>query len=181
MRIAVSGTHRSGKSTLIEALATLLPRYATVDEPYELLEQDGYEFAHPPSLEDFEAQLEQSIASLAEEDGRHVLFDRSPLDFVAYASLHEDGDSFELEAWLPKIRGALESLDLLVLVPLETPDRIVCSRAEDPTKSRVPVDEKLRELLLDDALDLGVAVLEVEGSVGARAKSVMQRLRQPTP
>lgn len=34
MRIAVSGSHRTGKSTLIAELAALLPGYSTVDEPY---------------------------------------------------------------------------------------------------------------------------------------------------
>ena len=64
MRVAFSGTHRSGKSTLLEHVAERLPRYATVDEPYYLLEEEGYETAEEPSIQDFEAQLERSLSSL---------------------------------------------------------------------------------------------------------------------
>lgn len=43
MRIAVSGTHFSGKSTLIASLLKQLPQYAAVEEPYILLEEQRYE------------------------------------------------------------------------------------------------------------------------------------------
>jgi hypothetical protein len=38
-----------------------MPTYTTVDEPYHLMEEDGHEFSHPPSIDDFEAQLERAI------------------------------------------------------------------------------------------------------------------------
>lgn len=57
MRIAFSGAHRVGKSTLIEALAARLPGYRTYDEPYHLLEEEGHDFSDPPTPEDFERQL----------------------------------------------------------------------------------------------------------------------------
>jgi hypothetical protein len=58
MRIAISGSHRTGKSTLIEELAVSLPEYSTVEEPYHLLEEDGHEVSHP-ALEDLEQQLQR--------------------------------------------------------------------------------------------------------------------------
>lgn len=45
MRIVISGTHFSGKSTLVEALPDALPQYTTIEEPYHLLQEEGYEFA----------------------------------------------------------------------------------------------------------------------------------------
>ena len=116
MRIAISGSHRTGKSTLLAELSAALPKYMVVEEPYEILAEDGYEFRDPPSLEDFEAQLEHSLASL-EEAGRDVLFDRCPVDFLAYISLHEDAGAFDFDSWLPRVRAATQSLDLIVLVP----------------------------------------------------------------
>jgi broad-specificity NMP kinase len=44
MRIGISGTHGTGKTTLAEALAARLPGYVTADEPYYLLEEEGCEF-----------------------------------------------------------------------------------------------------------------------------------------
>ena len=47
MRIAVSGTHRAGKSTLVRDLADQLRGYRVVDERYRLLEEEGFEFSDP--------------------------------------------------------------------------------------------------------------------------------------
>lgn len=177
MRVAISGTHRSGKSTLIEELSALLPKYATVDEPYHVMEEEGYAFCHPPSLEDFEAQLERSIESLS-EDGAKVLFDRCPLDFLGYIAAHEDAADFDFDEWLPRVRAAVQTLDLIVFVPIEARDRIAFSPSDDDEASREVVDEKLREILLDDSLELGVEALEVEGEPEQRARAVMQRIRR---
>jgi hypothetical protein len=177
MRIAISGTHRSGKSTLIEELSALLPKYATVDEPYHVMAEEGYEFCHPPSLEDFEAQIERSIESLS-EGGANILFDRCPVDFLGYISAHEDADTFDFDEWLPRVRAAIQTLDLIVFVPVEARDRIAFSESDDDDESRAMVDETLREILLDDSLELGVEILEVEGEPERRVKTVMRRIRR---
>ena len=174
MRIAVSGTHRSGKSTLIEELSRLMPRYGVVDEPYHLLGEDGHEFSHPPSLEDFEAQLERSVEELS--DGRdNVLFDRCPVDFLAYLFMHADGDAFDLDEWLPRVRAAVQTLDLVVFVPIEARDRITLASSDDDDDARERVDEKLRELLVEDSLGFDVEVLEVEGDLATRVRTVLER------
>jgi predicted ATPase len=170
LRIAFSGTHRSGKSTLIEHVAELLPRYTTVLEPYHLLEEEGYEVAEEPSIDDFEAQLEKSIASL-EENGDDVLFDRCPVDILAYLVTHEDADSFDVDDWLDRIVDSMKTLDLVVFVPIEAVDRIALPSYENREQRRA-VHEKLEELLVDDALGVGVEVLRVEGAVRRRVEQV---------
>jgi hypothetical protein len=57
MRVGISGTHGTGKTTLAEALRAGLPGHVTADEPYYLLEEEGYEFGFPPSPEDYRALL----------------------------------------------------------------------------------------------------------------------------
>jgi hypothetical protein len=178
MRIAISGSHRTGKSTLLSLLSERLPSYATVDEPYHSMEEEGHEFSHPPSIEDFEAQLERSIRDL-EDDGGDVLFDRSPIDFLAYLAAHEDADAFDLDEWLPQVRAALETLDLIVFVPIESSDRITLSAPDRRDETRGFVDEKLREMLIDDSLELELDVLEVEGDPETRAHAVMRRIQSP--
>src|SRR6478672_2946109 len=118
MRIAISGTHGTGKSSLVGELSRLLPEYASVDEPYRQLEDEGHAFPEAPSLEDFEAQLERSIDNLHASDA-DTLFDRCPADIVAYLLAHDEAAGFDLESWLPQIRRAMARLDLLVFVPLE--------------------------------------------------------------
>ena len=84
MRIAISGTHFSGKSTLVEALSQRLPKYEVFEEPYFLLEEEGHDFSDPPSVEDFETQMEYSV-DLIISSPQDSLFDRCPIDFFAYA------------------------------------------------------------------------------------------------
>jgi hypothetical protein len=67
-------------------------------------------------VEDFELQLERSIACLHEGES-NVIFDRCPADFLGYLLTHRDAEAFELEEWLPRVRAAIETLDLIVFVP----------------------------------------------------------------
>jgi predicted ATPase len=180
MRIAISGTHRSGKTSLLEALGARLPKYECVEEPYAALVEDGFEFSHPPSLEDFEAQLEWSLARLDEGDS-DVLFDRCPADVLAYIAEHEDADTFDLDAWLPRVRAALETLDLIVFVPLESPDRIAFPPADDEPASRSSVDAQLREILVEDSYGFGAEVLEVQGKLEQRLRSVLSHMQMGRP
>ena len=65
MRIGISGTHGTGKTTLAEALSAHLPGHLTADEPYYLLEDEGHEFAFPPSPDDYRALLARALQSLS--------------------------------------------------------------------------------------------------------------------
>ena len=170
MRIAVSGTHRTGKSTLVEQLCLRLPDHAAIAEPYELMLEDGYEFSHPPALEDFEAQLALSLQLLSERR-TNAIFDRCPLDLIGYMLVHPEAEAFDIEDWRPRVQRALQTLNFLVFVPIEEYDRIVLASADH---SREEVDEALRELLIEDPLELGIEVLEVEGRTAARVKAVLQ-------
>ena len=168
MRIAFCGTHRTGKTTLVEAVSSLLPGYEVIDEPYRALEEAGHEFSDPPSVEDFEAQLRMSI-ELVTRAPANALLDRCPLDFVAYAqALDED---FDVDDWRDAIGDAMPRLDLLVVVPIETPDRIALPAHED---ARRRVDRRLQELTLDDAWGLEVETLEVTGRLDDRVALVMR-------
>ncbi len=179
MRIAISGTHRSGKSTLVEDLAGALPEYSTVEEPYWLLVEEGYEFAEMPSVEDFELQLERSILYLEGGD-ENVIFDRCPADLVAYLLTHSEAETFDLRRWLPRIRKAMATLDLIVFLPVEERDRIALPSSED-AELRTLVDEKLREILLENPFGFDVDVLEVTGAPRERAQRVLMALPGPGP
>ncbi len=175
MRIAISGTHFSGKSTLVEALSEALPQYTTVEEPYYLLQEEGYEFAESPSIEDFELQLERSIENL-DENAPNVIFDRCPVDILGYLLSHADVTAFDLKEWLPRVQTAIRKLDLVVFIPIEEPDRIVLPLSQDAAY-RQRVDEKLKEIILENSFDFEVDVLEVTGSPQARVERVLAHIR----
>jgi len=175
MRIAFSGTHRTGKTTLVAALAELLPAHGVVDEPYHQLEEEGHEFAEMPSLEDFELQLERSIDCLVNSAGNQ-LFDRCPMDLLAYLLTHRDADGFEVDDWLPRVEEAMQRLDLVVFVPVEDPDRVSVPPEERQLRRRI--DETLRSILVEDRWELGVEVIEVTGPVAARARQALAQIER---
>ncbi len=175
MRIAFSGAHRTGKSTLLEQVADSLSGYATVDEPYYLLEEDGYETPEVPSLEDFQAQLERSLQVL-EAGAPNVLFDRCPADILAYLETHEDSSEFEPEDWIDRVRDAMESLDLVLFVPVEARDRIAVAEPEE-RRLRRAVHDRLEELLIED-LVWDVDVLRVDGDEKSRLAQVLAHIGQ---
>jgi predicted ATPase len=173
MRIAISGSHRVGKTTLAEALAETLPGHELVPEPYYLLQEDGHEFAEMPSIEDFERQLERSIECI-QESGADVLFDRCPLDILGYLVTHRDAGACQLEDWMPRVRQAMAKLDVVVFVPVEEPDRVAVPRSE--ARLRSDVDAVLREVIVDDAYGLEIDVVVAAGTPGARLRDVMAHL-----
>jgi predicted ATPase len=175
VRIAFSGSHRVGKTTLLERVAEGLRGYETVDEPYHLLEEDGYEAGDPPSVEDFVAQLERSVAELEAPAGprRDVLFDRCPVDVLAYLAEHPDGDAFEPDDWVERARDALDTLELIVFVPIEDNGL----RYEDADYRRA-VDERVRRMLIDEEIAGDVEVMTVSGDEQARAEQVLRRIAQ---
>lgn len=174
MRIAVSGAHGTGKTTLVEALAERLPGHAAVPEPYLLLEERGYAFDHPPSVEDYAVQLRASLGLLRRR-APNAIFDRCPLDFLGYAFASPGGERFDVEPWRGPITVAMRTLDLVVLLRADP--------AHDPPGDseeesfRAEVDGWLRDIVEGDDLDLcaGVPVLPLDGPWERRLDAVLAR------
>lgn len=175
MRIAISGSHLVGKSTLAEELGARLAGHLVVDEPYRLLEEEGYEFPDQPDVDDFVVQLRCSLRLLA--SSRHnVIFDRCPLDFLGYILALPGARAFDLQPWLTVIESRLATLDLLVFVPVT----FAADSIPPPPDNhfRLAVDGVLRDLLMADELGVcgDLEVVEVTGPVGHRVNEVMRRI-----
>jgi hypothetical protein len=178
MRIGISGTHGTGKTTLVEALCAHLPGHVTADEPYYLLEEEGYEFGFPPSAEDYRALLTRSIRSLTSPPLiKEVVFDRTPLDYLAY--LAANGADPSEEASTAALQPAFASLDLLVITPITPETEQVLPAAEMPGL-RVQMNDSLLELVYDDPLNAwpDLPVLELSGPLDGRLDTVLAALDQ---
>ena len=159
MRVGISGTHGTEKTTLAQALCAHLPGHVSADEPYYLLEEEGYELGFPPSQEDYRALLARSVRSLGSPPLLPgVIFDRTPLDYLAY--LAATGADPSDEASVAALRPALASLGLLVITPITPQTEQVLPPAEMPG-----LRAQMNDALLDDPLNAwgDVPVPELDG------------------
>jgi AAA domain len=178
MRIGISGTHGTGKTTLAEALCAHLPGHFTADEPYYLLEEEGYEFSFPPSPDDYRALLARSLRCLSDRPPRPgIVFDRTPLDYLAY--LVATGVDAEREADIPALKPALASLNLLVITVI-TPETEQLLPTPELPALREAMNEALLELVYADPLHAwaDLPVLELDGPLDARLPTVLAALAQ---
>lgn len=179
MRIAVSGTHGSGKSSLIEEFLRAHPDFAHEPEAYTVLVEDyGEEFSAVPSADDFYRQLEFNIDRLQRyPSGAKVVFERSPVDYFAYLlaldDLHRDKTESLSETVLGMVLGASRHLDMIVFLPLDEVNGIELSDSEDP-RLRTAVDSRLVAIFGDDEFGIvgagGPAIVEARGSTARRLR-----------
>jgi predicted ATPase len=164
MRIAVSGTHCCGKSTLIAEFLSAHPDFAHEPEPYVVLVEDyGEEFSAEPCAEDFYRQLQFNVERLSRyQHGDKVIFERSPIDFLAYLMVLNSDVVDEAERIA---RKAILDLDLIMFLPLDSKD---VSDDEYPRLRRA-VDERLEEIFADWDC---TSVLESKGSTAERLQMI---------
>src|SRR5690349_17181410 len=84
MRLAISGAHSTGKTTLVQELARALPRARVTEESYVTLLGEGVEFGAIPDASDYERLCEHACALYEAPSDGVVLFDRTPADYLAY-------------------------------------------------------------------------------------------------
>ena len=184
MRVAISGTHCCGKSTLIDAFLSNHDTYSHEPEPYEAL-QDlyGEDFGAEPAADEFFRQLEYQVERLQQYSaGDRVIFERGPADFLAYLLALDDLGRDTADAELAKqsislVRSAMALLDLVVYLPATNEG---VPESEDPELRRA-VNARLEGILLDDEFDLFTGdrslVLEIVGTTEQRLRSLEAALR----
>ncbi|MGA1398949.1 MAG: AAA family ATPase [Phycisphaerales bacterium] len=127
MRIAISGSHSLGKSTVVHDWVTAHPEYRREEEPYRALGLHGpYEirFRDESTRLQNGLQLYYCIARVqrhATSDAT-VIFDRAPVDYLAYSQFTAecgttDIDDAFVESMVPAVRESLDRLDILAFVP----------------------------------------------------------------
>ncbi|WP_241156241.1 AAA family ATPase [Leucobacter chromiireducens] len=177
VRVVISGTHGSGKSTLIAAFAAAHPEWEILPDPYEVL--DGAEDI--PGAATFFAQLQLAAARLAEPGTAPVLAERGPIDFLAYLIALEElgrpgGSSAMVERGRQLVAGAAARVDLQVILPLHWDDAIQLDEAED-LELRGAMNDALCELGDDPDLMGTCEVAEIVGSQEERLAELERLVR----
>lgn len=182
MRIAVSGTHFIGKSTLIEDFVKQHPTYKSEIEPYYKLQNEkSMEPSLEPSFDSLLEQLEYSISQLNEcANDKDIIFDRCPVDFIAYTMCALDKDSIdindsEVSERFSDIKTALNNLDLIVFLPITRENSI--EYTEENAAYRKAADKWFKKIYRDDICDIfprynHPKIIELSGDRMARIKKL---------
>ena len=163
MRIVVSGTHATGKSTLISDFSLAHPEFAVLPDPFEFVD-DGH------GSGSLVAQLRISAERLLDPDlAGSVIAERGPLDFLAYLAAVDDlgrsGTAAELvRREAPLVAAAMQEVDLLVLLG---PEDITVPDEDDP-ELRDATAEALLTLADDPDLTGTARIVELSGPPTAR-------------
>lgn len=168
MKIAITGAHRVGKTTLVEKLLESLPDYEITTEPYYELEETGHVFSETPNVDDYIEQLEYSINQIL-KSRNNVIFDRCPVDILAY--VHAMDESENIQSLYHKVQNVLTGIDLLVFVPIEEPDLISCPESELPE-----LRYRINEILNAWIWDFGIETIKVKGTLLARRDQVINKI-----
>ena len=127
MRIAISGSHSLGKSTVVNDWVAKHPGFTREEEPYRALSLHGpYEilFRDQSTKLHNGIQLYYNISRVhrycASSDD--VIFDRAPVDYIAYSQYTANQGSSDIndafvESMIPAVRESLDRLDILAFVP----------------------------------------------------------------
>ena len=127
MRIAISGSHSLGKSTVVNDWVALNGEYIREEEPYRVLSLRGpYEilFRDASTRLHNGIQLYYSISRLNRYStpAQHVIFDRAPVDCIAYSQYTANQRSTDIDddfvlSMVSAARESLDRLDILAFVP----------------------------------------------------------------
>jgi thymidylate kinase len=168
MRIAFTGSHRVGKTTLAEEIADSLPDYEFINEPYLQLEEEGYLFSEIPTLDDYVEQFNFSVEQL-QNSGDNVIFDRCPLDLLAY--VYAVGKKKNISDLYEEMAAAIAEIDLLVFVPIENVDLISCQESDLPN-----LRQEVNDILEDWIGDFSNEILQVSGTLENRKKQILDKI-----
>jgi hypothetical protein len=127
MRIAVSGSHSLGKSTLVDDWVAHHPQFTREEEPYRALGLYGpYEIL----FRDESTRLHNGIQLYYSLSRVHryavqsddVIFDRAPVDYLAYSQYTADAGTTDIDdafvmSMAPAVIESLDRLDVIAFVP----------------------------------------------------------------
>jgi len=127
LRIAISGSHSLGKSTVVNDWVAAHPDYYREEEPYRVLGLNGpYEICFREASTRLQngIQLYYNISRIHRYPATadKVIFDRAPVDYIAYSQYTAnqgttDIDDDFVESMVPAVRESLDHLDILAFVP----------------------------------------------------------------
>jgi len=182
MRIAVSGTHYMGKSTLIDDFIKQHPEYSKEVEAYYAIQDNiDMESALEPTFESLIEQLDYNIEKIEQYSAEdNIIFDRCPIDYIAYAMCIAEQDAVNIQDTevadkFTEIKRALNNLDFIFFLPI-TKKHLIEYTEENPAY-RTKADFFFKSIYRDDMLDIFPSynhpkIIEIYGFPSERIKKI---------
>ena len=127
MRIAISGSHSLGKSTLVWDWIKRHPQYTLEEEPFRALDGEMYDIRFRQESNRLHNGIQMyynaSRVNLYSSINDCVIFDRAPVDYIAYSQYTADKKTTDIDdafvdAMVPRVKETLQRLDLVVFIPM---------------------------------------------------------------
>ncbi|KZR84921.1 hypothetical protein MITS9509_02823 [Synechococcus sp. MIT S9509] len=162
MRIAISGSHSLGKSTLVWDWVKRHPQYKREEEPFRALDAEMYDIRFRQESNRLHNGIQMyynaSRVNLYSSINDCVIFDRAPVDYIAYSQYTADKKTTDIDnafvnAMAPRVRETLQKLDLVAFVPMT--DRWPVDMEDDGIRPvdlayRAEVDAIFKQIYRDD-------------------------------
>ncbi len=174
IRIAVTGTHCVGKTTLIHATRALLQAQGIScvlqQEPIEKL---GAEMQGLDLRGAYMRLIEEHFHRLRQENVDCCLYDRSLLDMLVYFRCSRDEDAILERMMVELLQWHRQFIDLYVYLPIEIP-LIVNQRRPADESYRIRVDDDIKRVLNQDDF----STLSVTGTIEQRSDQLCKHLQE---
>ena len=151
MRICISGTNSTGKSTFISDFMKEWPKYTTPEHTYrQVLEEKKLSHTKKTSEDAQWAILNNMIDNIQKHgEGDKVIYDRGPIDNIVYsmwASSKGLVDEKFVTKCLPLLSESIKLIDMIFFIPVTDSAPVVYDKeAFDKDKEAGLVDESTRE------------------------------------
>ena len=190
MRIAISGSHSLGKSTLVRDWIAANPTFTHEEEPYRALRAwYPIEFRQKSTRLHNGIQLFYNVSRVMHypNASQNVIFDRSPVDYIAYSQYtanhgETDIDDQFVDSLAPIVRSALERIDILAFLPIT--DQWQVSIEDDGIRPvdheyRNEVDQLFKQIYRENRFDImprnnPPTLIELWGSPETRIENLAQ-------
>lgn len=186
MRLAISGTHSMGKTTLLADCGSAFPSFTCEPEAYRSLRRFnpalqiglGRE-ADKHAMWILQGDLMGKL--LRHRTGDKVFFDRGPVDLLAYSRYAiEEGQTNLDEGFLHSLKDIAriycrEFLEAILFIPMR--EDYVIQFENDGVR---PTDDQYRERVdahlksMYQTLDLGIPIIEIQGTRSARIARIAE-------
>lgn len=142
MRVAISGTSASGKSTLLKAFLQKWPMYATPAKTYrDVIKENNLSHSSKTTEETQLLILDHLTQSLdTHKDEKYIIYDRCPLDCLAYTLHAAEKDLVSedvLGVTVDIVRRSLKNLDIIFWIKYDPSIKIVGDGLRDTNENYI--------------------------------------------